>query len=327
MGNYIEGEKTYSGNLYEDYRLFRQYIYEDFERCVQYKEYSDQLERLAKDNVEFYMKMNNVASKKENEYIAKTYNNRKIDFYYRTESFDKYFSYTFSSILMIIMCFLGIAPMYVSEREISMWNVLNTTCIGHKCCENVKIFSSMIYASIIVFWFRLLDYLTYCFLFDMEGMKNPIWSIEGFEKSPLNCSVGDYVLYDIGMKTLAVYVIALAILLLSLCMAKIIHVAIGFAIFLGIWLLMANGMDSFRWWISGLKMCSPLMLMDCYGLFSEFIHIEMGKQFVRGEVLAKISAFALLLLEFIVLKIFKGERLEVCRKFYLHVMNVRRIRT
>ncbi len=79
LGNHIEGEKTYSGNLYEDYRILRQYIYEDFERCLKYKEYSRMLEKLAKENVVFYTEAGNMAGRKENEYIARTYNNREIE--------------------------------------------------------------------------------------------------------------------------------------------------------------------------------------------------------------------------------------------------------
>lgn len=314
LGSYIEGEKTYSGNLYEDYRIFKQYIYDDFERCVQYKEYSIQLEKLAKNNVDFYMKMDNVAGRKENQFIAKTYNDRKIKAYYRMENFEGYFSYTFSSVLIVIMCILSIAPMYVFEREINMWDVLETTYIGRRHCGIVKVFASMIYASIIVFWFRMLDYFTYCFMFDMEGIENPIWSVKGFSESPLNCNIISYALYDIGMKVLAVCVIVLAVLLLSLCVDKIIHVTIGIAILFGIWLLMVNGIDSLDWWIKGLGMCSPLLLMDCSRLFSKFLYIEIGDNFVQGEILAELSSVCIIVLELIGLLMLEKRGLKERRK-------------
>ncbi len=316
LGNHIEGEKTYSGNLYDDYRILRQYIYEDFERCLKYKEYSRMLEKLAKENVVFYTEAGNMAGRKENEYIARTYNNREIEAYYRTESLKGYFSYTFSSILMVILCFLGIAPMYLMERESNMWNILETTYIGRKYCRNVKIFAVIVYVCIIVAWFRLLDYFTYWFLFDIEGIENPVWMVTGFGKSPLNCSIRYYILYDILMKISSIFVFAMSLLLLSFYMDKVVHVAVGFAVFLGVWLFMANGVDSLELWVKGLEMCSPVVLLDCSRLFKEFVHIEIGRYFIRGEILAAVSASCILLLELIALNIHIGRGVAIHKKFY-----------
>lgn len=328
MGPYIDGEKTYSGNLYEDGRILKQYIYEDFKRCAGYEEYSKKLEELAKENVVFYWEMDNPAERKENEYIAKTYNNRRINAYYRTESIGKYFTYTFSSILMIIMCFLGIAPMYASEREIHMWDILETTYGGRRHRETVKIIAALLYGVAVAVWFRLLDFFAFCFLFGMEGIDNPIWSVAGFGNSPLNCSIGSYVLYEIGMKALSLGVIALAVLLLSLCMRKIIYVAIGFAVLLGAWLLMANGMDSLQGVVRAWAMCSPLVLLDCSEIFSEFVHIEVGDHFIRGELLAEIIVGIFILLQFIVLKLFRGREMMVVKSFFAGLfVNVRGIKS
>ena len=306
LGNRIEGEKTYTGNLYEDYRILKKYIYIDFERCAQYEAYSSQLEQLAKENVAFYEKMNNIASKKQNEFIARTYNNRKINAYYRTEGLAKYFRYMFSSILMVFMCFLGVAPMYVSEKEIHMQDLLKTTCIGRISRKTVKLFAAMLYGAALVVWFRLLDYVSFWLLFGIEGTKNPIWSVSGFEKSPLNCSIQSYILYDIGIKILSVCVIVLTILLLSFFMDKIIHVAIGSAILLGIWQFMEGGINSLHWVVKGCAMCSPLLLMNCSRLFCEFLHIEAGRYFIRGEVLSEMAGAGLVLVLVIFPYVWKG---------------------
>ncbi len=306
MGSHVEGEKTYSGNLYEDCRILMQYISADFRRCAGYEEYSRKLETLAKENVIFYEERNNPAERKVNEYIARTYNNRRINAYYRTESMGKYFTYTFSSMLMIVMCFLGIAPMYSSEREIHMWDILETTCGGRRHREAVKIAAALLYGMTMAVWFRLLDFLVFQLLSGMEGLDNPIWSVTGFEDSPLNCSMGNYILYDMCLKALSLGVIALVVLLLSLCMKKIIHVAIGFAALLGVWILMANGMNSLQEIKRAWALCSPLVLLDCSRLICKFIHIEAGNHFIRGEVLAEVMAGAFILLQMLVLRLSRG---------------------
>ena len=67
LNNKKKGEKTYSGNLYEDYRLLEMYIAGQYHYINEYAQYSRDVEFLAQDNVTYFDKMNNVSQKKVNQ--------------------------------------------------------------------------------------------------------------------------------------------------------------------------------------------------------------------------------------------------------------------
>ncbi|RDU24899.1 hypothetical protein [Anaerosacchariphilus polymeriproducens] len=279
LGNKDENEVTYSGNLYEDYRLLKLYIAEGFHYAENYSQYSKTITKIAEDNIGYYKKQNNFLSAMENKFIADTYSRRNITSFYRSDAVESYFDDFFSFILILIMCFLCIAPVFGQEYETNMNVLLLSSKKGRIKSTIIKMMASLCCGAFITLWFCLVDWLTYHLLCGFEGLDNPIWALPSFKESFLNSTITHFMLSEILLRVLAVIVIVLSLLILSLLLKKPLYVGGSFLVLLGGWYLLSRLSVQSDMLKSLVGLCNPVCLYLNKQLYQEFHYLEFGTRF------------------------------------------------
>lgn len=283
------GEVTYCGNLYEDYRILEVYIAKEFHYMQEYEAYSNEITALAADNIAYYKDKGNLLKVRENKYIADNYSNRSVKEFYRTDSIMGYLNSYFSTILIIFMCFLGVAPVFGAEYDCKMHYILLTSKRGGLNSTLIKILSSLLFSWIMVLWFFVLDITTYQIFFGLEGLHNPVWAIQEFKESFLNCSIQTFLLHEVLLKLLAVMSVCMVILFLSLLLKKMIYVSLGFLILLAGWYVAGNFTFSFSRWKMMLALWNPVTLFRSLNLYQGFHYMEFGSRFLLESTMCIIG--------------------------------------
>lgn len=305
-------EMTYSGNLFEDYRILRKYIKEDFIYQNNYRDYSDELEVLAKENIEYYKRRGNEVKVKENEYIARTYSNRTISEFYRTDSINSYLNYSFSSVLILVMCFLGGAGVFGGEYDCEMVHILSTSKNGGIKSTMAKCLAAVSYSVAVVLWFSILDFVAYQILCNLEGLNNPIWMVKEFKNSFLNCRISDFILQKIYLRILAALSITLILLIVSMLFKKVIRVALVFFILILGWYTTGSYIFSISGHQNLLALGNPLVLLNCTKLFQGFYCIEINDGFLLLSTVCVWGNLLLALMALLII-IIGMRRVEQCR--------------
>ena len=305
-------ELTYSGNLYEDYRILEVYIAHDFYYMKDYKEYSEQITALAEENIAYYTEKNNELKARENKYIAETYSNRRISQFYRTDCIQSYLKNYFSVVLMLFMSLLIVAPSFSGEYECHMSDILATSRKGHEKSTWVKIVASVCCSCLIVIWFSLLDLLTYEVICGFEGLENPIWALESFQESFLNCSILDFIIYEIELRLLGITAITMVILLLSAALKKIVYVTLGFGVLCGGW----YAASTYIFYLDKVQMLfglwNPITLLCNVELYQGFCCIEWKQYFMMESTMCILGNILLIFIMFILVFVIK-RRTDKCR--------------
>lgn len=299
-------EVTYSGNLYEDYYLLEVYIAKQFHYIDEYEAYSNTITELALENVLYYQTRNNSLKAAENSYIAEQYSHRSISQFYRTDAIDSYLNFSFSTVLILFLCFLGVAPIFLAEQECGMDMILSTSKHGGTKSTFIKLLAAICYSFVLVIWFCALDWISYQIFRPFEGLDNPIWAIQSFQESFLNCSIENFILHEISLKLLAISVIALLLAILSLLFRKILHTALAFLLILGGCYATSSWVFSPAIWKQLLALCNPIKLLTNISLYQKFYIIEWGNHFTLASTLCILTnvilGIFLILLIFLVIR-------------------------
>ena len=279
LNNKKKGEKTYSGNLYEDYRLLEMYIAGQYHYINEYAQYSRDVEFLAQDNVTYFDKMNNASQKKVNQYIIEKYKNRSINDYYRTDTAESFLNYNFSAVLILILSLLAFSPVFGIEYESGMQDILLTSKKRRKNLI-MKLLGAVCFCLCIVTWFFVVDYLSFRFICGMEGFSMPIWSIQEMKTSFLNCDVGYFILIKYGTELLGFLTIMLILLYLSSILKKPVYIMLVFApVVFGSYQLtgLLNSVSPFE---KVASVCNPISLLSAKNLYDKLYYIEWKDSFI-----------------------------------------------
>lgn len=279
LNQYNPKEKTYSGNLYEDYRLLEVYFVPQYRYMVEYQQFSEDITKYAVENVNYYGKKKNVLKVKENAYIANVYSDRQLQYYARTNCEKTYLSYSFSFWLIVLLCFLGVAPAFQNESACGMSYLLRTSKKGGIPSTMTKIIAAFLYGIFLVLWFCLLDYVCYSFTQGFGAMELPIWAISDYQKSFLNCSIFSFIIYRAETKIIAILMIISVLLFLSVFIKKIIYCMLPLAGLLFIWYKSYNFLFSTIRWKQIIGSWNPFTLFGNVKMYQEFHIMEIGKSF------------------------------------------------
>ncbi len=215
MGQYDFDENTsYSGNPYIDANVFLK-IFEDMNYYSCYEENNNAIVKNAKENLSFYKSIGNAREEKLNKAIVKTYAGRKINSYYNLEYTEDYIKYDFSSLLVIIIIVLGLAPVFSREKETGMNLINQTSQMGGYPLIRAKLLASLTFVFSVALWFCTMDLICFKAFFSVEGFSMPLYAIKSFEFCSFNKSIRLFVLISFALKVIFFFIIALITLLLS----------------------------------------------------------------------------------------------------------------
>ncbi|WP_142413593.1 ABC transporter permease [Hathewaya massiliensis] len=214
-----EDPNTYTGYIYGDMNLFKK-VYDSMDYCYNYNKNMEDYIKFAEGNIEFFKEKSNTYEALKNKNIKATYSNRKISSFYDTDGFYNYFTYDFSSLLILMLIILGISPVFSKEKECEMDLLIKTSKKGKFKIINAKVVASFIYVILINLIFFLTDIITFSATFKLFGFSNKLYSIKEFIFTPLNISILNYFILYMILKIVGFLTITMLILVLSSLSSK-----------------------------------------------------------------------------------------------------------
>ena len=230
-------DKFYTGYEFGDFNLYCLDIGPEITYCATYPNMSNEIVANAAENYIFYQNVGNNFEGKKELLAYNLYQNRNIPEYRATNWTELFFQHEFSSLLCIVMLIFGLSSCFTSERESGMFQLI--TAAGKKRKTTVsKIISAAIYCAFLSVWFTACDLIFTNILLGVKGLDMPLYSTQIFEKTPFTFSFIGAILLWTGVRFLALFVLAMTMLLISkITPNTIISMAVNFGISLALILL------------------------------------------------------------------------------------------
>lgn len=214
---------TYTGYYWSDYVMVNKYFYNPMKYLSMYSTNNEKIVKQAEDNIKFYDKYNNQFEKGKYEFIVNNYNGRKITLFYDTKPWELLFDYNFSDLIIMFLMLLGIVPVFVSEKETNMQNLIMSSKKGKKSIVFVKVLATLVYVMFLVCVFSVFNILFFEFLYGLKGAEMPVYAMEKYQNTPLGYSIGMFYFIIQLLKIGGLFSFAMFILLLSSLFNRIIY--------------------------------------------------------------------------------------------------------
>ncbi len=207
-------DNFYTGYVFGDFMLHNVDIAPEITYCATYPNISNKIVAKAMESHTFYKSVENIFEMKRSAMIYNSYQDRSIPEYRATNWTGLFFEYEFSSLLCIVMLILGLSSSFSTEKESGMFQLI--TAAGRKSGTAAsKICSSAAYCAFLSVWFTACDLIFTNILLGVKGIDMPLYSARMFEKTPFTFSFIGAVILWAGIRFLALFVLAMIILLIS----------------------------------------------------------------------------------------------------------------
>ena len=256
-------------------------------------QYSDKIDELLEINDMQKTVLTNVDNDylfKEALLIEKTYSQRNIDSIYNTEAFGTYFSYDFSSFLILMIIFLGTASLFSGEKEMGMLSVIRSSKNGRIKLSVAKQTAALVYTFFVSIVFFVCDFLMFLYCLRLRGIFSPVYAISSFEYTPLNISVCGFLLLTCTIKIFGFIIFSLISSVLSSVFDK--SYMVFAADFMVILLLMFMSAYSSQM-LDYINIINPVNLLTNRNLFAEFNVINIIGALVFKYVIVIIGSIFL----------------------------------
>lgn len=209
-----EPEKFYTGYVFGDFALYNLDIGSEITYCATYPNKANQIIANAMEKYNFYKSAGNDFETKKNAMIYNSYQDRSIPEYRATYWTGLFFQHEFSSLLCVVMLILGLSSFFSTEKESGMFQLI--TAAGRKVKTIVsKVFSSAMYCVFLSAWFTICDLVFSNILLGVHGLNMPLYSAPLFETTPFTFSFLEAILLWAGIRFIALFALAMMILLIS----------------------------------------------------------------------------------------------------------------
>lgn len=302
------GSKEYlSGSADWELRIYKQQVSQLY-TLYDYQNRYDRLSSLIDARLEALAGSDHSFEIRRLELMQRTYSARAITGYYDTYSFDEYYvSYDFSLLLLLLMLMIGLAPLFSSEEECGMQVLLRTTRNGRARTVACKLAAAWIFTVVCALLLFGMDLLFFQCIYPFDMLHAPIYSTATFWNTPLNTTVGGFILLNWAAKIGGFTVVALVIALLS-ALLRNSH-AVFFCSLAYSLCMMALG-DS-------VLLLNPLSLVTFESRINEFQTISVG-----GYPVTTVTALAVAMLlmgGLLVAAIFRVQTAQRQRRPALHL--------
>lgn len=205
ISGYTKDAKT--GYEFGDYSLVESNFYLPMKYFVSYRSKNDDIVDKAKENVKFYRKTGYSYEFKKNQYIVKRYSGRNLSEFYDTTGWKKLFQYNFSDVVLIVLMFLCILPLFQQERINGMENIILGTKKGRKMYFAGKYISVILGNILFLMIITGVNYFVFDVIYGLNGTEMPVYALEEYQYSPYNLTMLQMYLIMCGLKCLALIVI------------------------------------------------------------------------------------------------------------------------
>lgn len=315
-----EQEDTYTGYIWGDYVFITKYFYRPMKYISTYESAIKQVIKNAEDNIEFYSQSGNNFDKTKNQFIKEHYSERKVSVFYNSKVWDSLFKYSFSDLLIILLMFLGIVPIFVNEKVSKMEPLILSSRKGRINMSFVKVFSVLLYIVFLVSFFSSINFLVFKLLYGLSGIEMPIYAIEAFQYTPLNCSVGMFYVLQILLKALGFFVFGMWICIISALFQRVIYPYLISALSMVVGIYASGYVASIETIKTILALISPFTLLSSNRLFNELLAVNIRDIFyLRAHVAIIIQVCIMVFLYFLIYTLISTKSLGIKKKFFMKV--------
>lgn len=283
--DFEEGSGVYTNSEYGDYEFFFSQFENEMEFDYLYINEAIGIVEDAKELAEFYRGIGNSYKTAESEAFARVFQYRVISQFADTRYIEVWLNHDYSSMLIVLLSLFGLCTVFVTERETEMYMLQRTSKLGSGMTVAAKLTASTMFILLICILFYCEDFLVLQILSGhSEALDSPIYAIRNLEATPLNMTVGQFVLWSGGIKILGMLGCAAFILLCScLCRHVLTTFISGFG---GIMILVI--LQEFCRTRVGLKWFNPIELI-------------MAREIVTDTVFVNVFGIPIHLFEFVII--------------------------
>lgn len=218
--DFNEGSGTYTYSEYGDYRFFSSQFANEMEYDYLYVNKAIGIVAQAKALAEFYQSVGNTYKAAESKAFVQVFQNRVIPQFADTRYIEVWLNHDYSSMLVLLLSLFGLCTVFVTERETEMYMLQRTSRLGGGMTVAAKFTASALFLFLICLLFYGEDFLILQLLSGhWEALNSPVYAIRNLKATPLNMTIGQFILWSGGMKTLGMLGCGSLILLCS-CLCK-----------------------------------------------------------------------------------------------------------
>lgn len=202
-------KNTYTGYVFGDMNAFEE-VYTDLKRVYDYSSDIDGKIAIINENIQRSNNTNQYSL-----FLKDRLEGRNISSYYDTEGIESYLSYSYSFIFIIIIVVLGEVNYLYYDKKHDMEDMIHITSNGRNKIRKTR-YNIMIFFTILVsLLFFVSDYLSFYFLYNINGLTNPIYSLPSYSMSYFEMPIFLLMIVMTLLKILSIIVISCFILYLS----------------------------------------------------------------------------------------------------------------
>lgn len=290
---------TYTGYLWADFVMINKYFYQPMKYAAFYGSNTAELVKKAEDNIAFFTTYQNSFEKKRNQYIRDHYSAREITVFYDGKLWEGLLKYDFSDLLIILLVLLGVVPIFTREKETKMGSLIMASKQRKLNMIWAKTLSVFIYVLFLAIIFFMINMAEFKILYHLSGASMPLYAIEAYQFTPLNCSVGEFYLLALLFKIAGLFIFGLWLSLLSALFPKVIHPYMVGAVLIVVGVYVSGYLAAAELSKTMMALFSPFTLLKGNELFMNLLGFNVaGLFFLRSTVclLLQAASAAILLL-------------------------------
>lgn len=151
--------------------------------------------------------------------IERIYTGRSITEYYRVNEYSPLLEYKLSSLFLLLISAYAASGLFAGEREAKMYALQKSTPLGERRLFFVKLAVLAVFVLALALVFYAEDFLVFSICRRPSGLHMPLWSVNDIwgncEYSPLNLSVGAFLLLLWPVRTLGLFAAAMIAVVFS----------------------------------------------------------------------------------------------------------------
>ena len=270
--SYVPGSGTYADTEAGDHRFIFSNFYNEMKYDYLYVNQSIELAQKAKDLAAFYESIGSAYKAAESEAYAKTFQGRSISQFADTRYLEVWLNHDYSSMLVLLLSLFGLCTVFVTERETEMYILQRTAKLGGGSTVAAKLTASACFILIVCLIFYGQDFLVLQLLSEhWEALSSPVYAIRYLEMTPLRLTLGQFILWVLGFKTLGILGCGCLILLASCVFKRVLTAfAAGFG---GIMMLVV--LQEFSRTRIGLKWFNPMELVMVREIVTDTVFVNV----------------------------------------------------
>ena len=205
-------DEFFDGYAFGDYNNIN-YIVEIYDGLYHYPQEIEAIKARADENIAFYTGKSDYEVNKNN-LIKSLYSGRKITVFGRYNTFELYFDYEFSSLLIIVLMVFAFSAAFASEK-VTGTNKIMISCGQARSVFWAKHLSMYLFIFVITVLFSVTDLMIFGSVYGLEYIEQPLYAMEGYRYAPFAVTVLGAVLLSMLGKVIAFIFVGEVIMLIS----------------------------------------------------------------------------------------------------------------